>query len=403
MVYGVLRQLEYLDIIISRFSRHPLRKMKTRTLMALRLGVYQLLFLDRIPESAAVNETVKAFRGKKGQPNWLVGFVNATLRAIGSKRSLLPGPDCGGQRGLPVLNHPQWIVKRWEKNFGRKTSNEICSQNNREPVLCIRTNTRLINRSDLQVILQEKGVLATVGKYSPDALLLESFSGPITTLPGYNEGLFQVQDEAAQLIAFLLGQFGSSKFYLDACAGLGGKTSHLAQLIPGDAQLTAIEPEDKRFALLESNLIRLRLTERVRKFHMTLDQFCDTIKEKFAAILVDAPCSGTGVIRRHPDIRWNRKPADLPEYQKTQKQLLDMAVSLLEPGGVIVYATCSMEPEENQLVIRSFLERHKQFCTIDCRKFLPVSAVRLVNGDGFFSPTPCDGLDGFFAARLQHC
>src|SRR5665647_3350257 len=192
-------------------------------------------------------------------------------------------------------------------------------------------------------------------------LIIDTFPGGIASLPGYDQGHFQVQDEAAQLASMLVGALPARCRVLDGCAGLGGKTSHLAELLPPAGAIVAIEPDTRRFGFLRENLKRLGHTEQVTPVRTDLQSYAATRPLPFDAILIDAPCSGTGVIRRQPDIRWNRQPSDLALYQHTQLQLLATATFLLKPGRILVYATCSLEPEENEEVIHEFLEQHPQF------------------------------------------
>ncbi|MDH5525672.1 MAG: RsmB/NOP family class I SAM-dependent RNA methyltransferase, partial [Desulfobulbaceae bacterium] len=218
-------------------------------------------------------------------------------------------------------------------------------------------------------------------------------------LPGYEQGLFQVQDEAAQLVCNLLAPFSAGN-YLDGCAGLGGKTMHLAQLMVDTAILAAVEPSAGRIAMFRENIQRLQLP-RIEIYEGTLQAFCQQTPEKFQGILLDAPCSGLGVIRRHPEIRWSRAKKDLDRYQAIQRELLTCAAPLVVEGGVLVYATCSIDPKENEEVVTSFLNDFPQFKLSDPREFLPDEARVLVDDCGFFKTTPEQGLDGFFAARLQ--
>jgi 16S rRNA (cytosine967-C5)-methyltransferase len=249
--------------------------------------------------------------------------------------------------------------------------------------------------------LRNHGLNVEAGKFSPLAIKLYDYRGPITTIQGFADGLFQVQDEAAQLVSLLLGSLQPGKSYLDGCAGLGGKTSHLAQRLTTNSKLFAVEPNPGRIKKLQENLERLRLDTTVTIVEGTLDLLLPDHKEKFAGILIDAPCSGLGVIRRHPDIRWNRKQEDLSRYQEIQINLLKVAAQLVTSHGILVYATCSTEPEENDEVIKQFLAGHKQFALSDCRDVLPENVASLVDSKGFFRTLPGrDDLDGFFAARL---
>ena len=399
LIYGVLRHKEYLDHIIRLHSSHPLRKMKPRTLMTLRIGVYQLLFLHRIPESAAVNATVNTLKAAK-QPAWLIGFVNGLLRAVAKKRATLSSSSQMEQAEPPLLNHPAWLLERWQARFGREQARTICRINNTEPPLTLRVNGRRTSPSLLQALLEHSGIGARPGAFSSSSLLVERFPGTIDALPGYTEGYFQVQDEAAQLASLLIGPLPDRGRVLDGCAGLGGKTSHLAERLPPQGSLIAIEPDGRRSRLLRQNLTRLGLGDQVRCLRTDLTTFAETRPLPFDAILIDAPCSGTGVIRRHPDIRWNRQPEELVRYQADQLQLLTVAARLLAPGGVLVYATCSLEAEENEAVVAEFLAGHPHLAEENAAAQLPASARGLVDGSGFFRPTPADGLDGFFAARL---
>ena len=404
LVYGVIRWRGYLDWVVEKFSKHPLAKIKNRTLQGLRTGILQLLFMDRVPASAAINETVQALKDMK-QPRWLTGYVNGLLRSVVRQRENIPSPlDPEDSNSLPeavMLSHPEWLIERWKKRYGDFAAIKICRENNTQTSLCLRVNVTLTTPSALLEKLKKSKLHVASGEYSPLAIKLHDYHGPVTTIPGFRDGLFQVQDEAAQLISLLLGPMLPEKQYLDGCAGLGGKTSHLAQMLPPKSSLSAIEPNPGRLMKLKENLERLRLSKTVTIVEGTLDSLLPDNKEKFAGILIDAPCSGLGVIRKHPDIRWNRSPDDLHRYQKKQKALLKAAAQLLAANGILVYATCSTEPEENEEVITNFLARNPQFEVSGCKDFLPENGNRLVGSQGFFQTLPGqDDLDGFFAARL---
>lgn len=399
LIYGVLRRREYLDLLLARLCARPVDKLDPFVHWALAVGLYQLFCLDRIPESAAVNETVNALK-TAGLKKHLHGFVNGVLRSAIRRRASLPGPDTPLPSGAPLLNHPEWMTIRWASRFGREEMERICLANNREPRLVLRTNGLRIERSQLLELFKESSIAALPGKYAPDSLILPDHQGSVTSLPGYAEGYFQVQDEAAQLAVLLLGPFTEQGKYLDACAGLGGKTSHLLQLVGAESQVVAVEPEPRRRLLLQENIDRLFPERPLIICQSSLQDYCRTSGAQFNGVLIDAPCSGTGVTGRHPDIRWNRTPEDLVRYQRTQLDILENAADLVAPEGILVYATCSLENEENEKVIQHFLKRHQQFKSTDCREYLPESAGIFVE-DEFFSPHPAESIDGFFAARLQ--
>ena len=380
LVYGVLRRRGYLDSVIGRFSRHPLHKMKPRTRQALRVGVFQLLFFDRIPPAIAIHETVQVLKAAR-QPAWLTGFVNATLRGIDRERSGLPDPSGMNESAVAAgfLNHPLWLVERWIKRYGKDIAYSICRQNSEVPDLGLLVNLARTTTVDFFRRLAEQGIAAQPGR-APAAVR---------------------QDEAAQLVVELLRPFGAGR-YLDGCAGLGGKTGQLAGLLPSAARITAVEPSSNRVGLLKQNLTRLGILDRVEIVNSRLAELVESHAALFDRVLVDAPCSGIGVIRRQPDIRWLRQPADLLRYQEGQLALLAAAAFLLKKEGVLVYATCSTEPEENDEVIARFLQSNPEIRLTDCREFLPVTARDLVDDQGFLRTLPVNGeLDGFFAARLQ--
>lgn len=400
LIYGVLRQRQYLDNCLSVFCRQPIRKLHPFVHQALAVGLYQILFLDRIPESAAVNETIKAMKIIH-LASKLQGFVNGVLRTMIRERHRIPDYDSPDKNGMAVLNHPSWLTERWERHFGRQEMLRICACNNLRPALVLRVNPLVTAKEDLLAQLTQEGISAKPGVHAPHAVILPDFRGPIQEIPGFSQGAFQVQDESAQLTGLLLAPFAKHSRFLDGCAGLGGKTCHLLEITAEfSATVIAVEPDQHRFLLLRENMARLHPHGPVELHSCDLFDFSQQTSDRFDGVLIDAPCSGTGVIRRHPDIRWNRKAFNLPEFAKKQRQLLDVAANLLTPGGTLVYATCSIEPEENQGVVSDFLRSHPLFKLTDSGSFLPASAARLVK-DGFFQPHPTEDTDGFFAARLS--
>lgn len=399
IVYGVLRHQRYLDFLLARVSRHPLTRMKPMTLQALRVGLFQLVFMDRIPPPAAVNETIKALHAAR-QPKWLVGFVNGLLRTLAGTPGLSATPWNNPDIAPAIAHsHPDWLFERWHGRFGRQKTIALCLHNNSRPILSLAINNRRISRDDFLALARDAGIVAQAGTLAPDAVLLPHFSGPISQVPGYSQGLFNVQDEGAQLIVPLLAPFPVGH-YLDACAGVGGKTIQLAQLVSAGSQITAIEPNASRFALLRENIDRMKPAAAITSHNSTLADFASSCEDRFAAVLVDAPCSGLGVIRRQPDIRWNRSPNDLHRYHHEQLDLLHTAASLVAPGGTLLYATCSSEPEENNEVATSFLRLHPDFSTAPTEE-LAQYLKNFINEHGLFELPPGNGHDGFFAALFK--
>ena len=399
LVYGVLRKRHYLQTLIRRLCRHPLTRLEPFVLHSLEIGLYQLFLLDRIPESAAVNETVNAVKAA-GLPQRLQGFVNGILRESIRQRGNLPDSLTDPATGKPYLNHPPWLTERWARHFGETEMRGICAANTAEPSLVIKINTARTTRDRCRLLLEQAGISCRDGCFARQALVLPGYRGSIPQLPGYDDGLFLVQDEATQLAPLLLGPFLQDGRYLDACAGLGGKTASLLEL---EEQLgllvVALEPEGSRFARMAENLQRLHPHSSCTMLRCTLQEFAAAGERTFHGVLVDAPCSGTGVTGRHPDIRWNRREEDLPRYQTLQLDILNTAASLVAGNGILVYATCSLEPEENQQVVEQFLAGHPDFERTDPAPFLPSAARRLVE-DMYFRSLPDGTIDGFFAARL---
>ncbi len=400
LVYGVLRWQRYLDWVLAAHANHPLHKMKPLTLQALRVALFQTLFMDRIPDSAAINETIKILHSAR-QPRWLTGFVNALLRAISAKKNSLPLPS--DEVNVPWrvgLSHPDWLLDRWQDRYGHDATVRICQLNNTPPSLVLRLNPARSNARNFLAAMTQAGIDAQPGAMVPDSVVLQGALPAVEELPGYAEGQFMVQDQGAQLIPLLFGAPLVGPV-LDGCAGLGGKTSHLASLLPAGSRLMAVEPHAARIVRLRENLTRLGYLDRVKIIPATLAQYANDCQEHFQTILLDVPCSGLGVIRRHPEIRWHRQPADLTRYQAMQSELLDIAAPLLAAGGVLVYATCSTEPEENEEAIDRFLEHHPDFALSPCALALPPVARVFLDGRGFFRTIPnLSGTDGFFAARL---
>ncbi|MFZ5775137.1 MAG: 16S rRNA (cytosine(967)-C(5))-methyltransferase RsmB [Thermodesulfobacteriota bacterium] len=396
LAYGVMRWQGWLDQVLGELASHPLAKMKPLTRAALRVGLFQLFCLERVPPAAAINETVQALR-QAGQPKWLVGFVNGVLRAAARASSRFAPPDAAAA----LASHPAWLVARWHELFGPARTNAICWANNQEPPLVVRIEPDKSPVAAFISQLTEAGLAtAEPGRYAPAAVRIEGWRGPVASLPGYHEGLFQVQDEAAQLVVPLLGALPEEGRGLDACAGLGGKTVQWAALLAPSARLTAVEPNLRRLGLLAENLHRAGLPP-METFQGELAAFVQTNPPLYDAVLVDAPCSGLGVIRRQPDIRWERSLDELGRYQARQRELIAAAAGLVRPGGVLVYATCSIDPLENDAVIEAFLADHQNFLLSPAQEHLPASARSLVDPKGFLRTSPEQGLDGFFAARLE--
>ncbi len=393
LVYGVLRNREKLDWALNQFSKKTIDRTDAWTRNILRLGAYQILSLDRVPVSAAVNTAVDLAR-LHGRTS---AYVNGLLRNLDRTRREIawPGPEDPVRRLAVLYSHPAWLVRRWVGRFGTETAETLLQANNRPSPLAIRTNTLKATRDTLKDLLAARGTETRETAYSPVGLAIVSSPG-LLKLAEFQEGLFTVQDEAAQLIGMMLAP-GPGENVLDACAAPGGKATHLAELMKNEGSIVALESDPKRMERISENSGRLG-TGIIRPVLGDATRFREGLFDK---ILIDAPCSGLGLLRRHPDGRWIKRESTIAEKQPLQKEILGNCSQLLKPGGVLVYATCTTEPEENEDVINTFLADHPAFSLDDPRRFLPDPAGKLVDGSGFFRTFPgAQEMDGFFGARM---
>ena len=415
IVTGVIRWLSLLDWHIKHHLHSHTRKLPGFVMNHLRAGTYQILFLDRIPPSAAVNEAVRGI--KSSRYSWASGLVNAVLRRLAGKRKLsgpkkartIPPGTYSSMVGMKNLvrrialeqSHPEWMVKRWTRTFSPEKAMEYCRSNNRHAPLALRINTRAVTVDQAVEALESRGISVKPGLYSPVALILEDYRGAPAAIPGFEQGWFQVQDEAAQLISFLVAP-EPGETVLDACAGPGGKTTHIAAIMADRGTVHAIDRNRARLKLLEQNQARLGLHS-ISAIRLDLSSGnMKDLKSGYHRILLDAPCSGLGVIRRHPDIKWNRTPDSILELSKLQGRLLATVVELVKPGGRIVYSVCTLEPEETTDIIEGFLKKHRTWRLLPADSVLEGQARNLVDREGFLFTIPVTGgPDGFFAAVLQ--
>lgn len=400
LVYGVLRHQSTLDWRLDHVATKSMAKLPARVRMALRLGAYQLLHLDRIPPSAAVNESVALI--KAGSPGHWPGFVNAVLRAL-TRTPAPPWPDRGTDpaRALSVRYAcPPWLAERWIARFGVQDAEALCRSTTIIPPLTIRVNTLRTTRDALASKLTELGFTVRPTRISPVGLILEKF-GSVADLPLFRDGTFYVEDEAAQLVAPILDPHPGESV-LDACAAPGGKTTHLAALMQNHGELFAVDSSAARLRLLEDNCRRLGIgiVQTIKADAASLPPHLRG--RPFDRILLDAPCSGLGVLRRHPEGKWRKEAETLKQHQALQRRLLEQAGNCLRPGGVLVYSTCSSEPEENEQVIDQFCSAHKEFRREPVAPWLPRQGSSLVTGQGDLSTMRNDdSMDLFFAARLR--
>jgi len=401
LVYGVVRHQARLDWVIRQHLRSPKQKIPSRLKCLLRLGTYQLLYLDRVPTSAAVNESVQLAKSRAGSK--IGDFVNAVLRAIAKDphdpTQLLPIAD-PIERVAISQSHPDWLVRRWVERFGLERTMLLCQADNEIPPVTLRLSRLKTVREKLAESLVGAGLKVDPGRVSQDALLLQT-AASLRALQAYRDGWFYVQDEAAQLISYAVNpQPGEA--ILDACAAPGGKTSHMAERMRNRGEILALDVSEERLMSLRENAERLGASIITPQRMDVSKPLINVINARFDRILVDAPCSGLGVLRRHPEGKWQKLGAMIAWHQSLQLKILEYVAPLLKKGGVLVYSTCSTEAEENETVVDAFLEKHPGFFVEDLRTVFPPQASGLVTERGFlntlFNPYR---MDFFFAARFK--
>ena len=386
--FGSCRWFHLLEFELSLLLKRPLKKKDSDIRCLLIIGLYQLRELN-IADYAAINETVSAI-DELHKP-WAKGLVNAVLRNYQRQSEMVK--DCVAKADLSVrMSHPKWIVDKLATQQNNHLE-EILTNNNQRPPMTLRANTRKSSPSEIQKSLEEADIQATLGQIAKTALTLTKPMS-VEKLPGFNEGLWSVQDEASQLVPDLL-QLKPGLRVLDACAAPGGKTCHILESERSLSECVAVDISSERLKKIKENLFRLHFKATLLSADASdTDSWWDG--NGFDRILLDAPCSATGVIRRHPDIKLLRKESDLSSLQHSQKSLLESLWACLKPGGLLLYTTCSVLKEENQDVVSAFLE------STDNAKYEGIAAdwgVECDNGRQLL-PSANTGSDGFFFSLL---
>jgi 16S rRNA (cytosine967-C5)-methyltransferase len=398
LVYGVLRMQAHLDWILAGLYRGDYDKMEQGIKNILRSGLYQLKFSDRLPAFAVVDEAVKIAKRLNAGAG---GLVNAVLRSYLRNTDKITFPSLGKNPAEHIAarySHPLWLVKTWLDIYGREETIALCQAHNELPPLMIRANTLKISRQVLEERLQSEDFHCAPARFSPDGIRLIESPRPVQKTALFKEGLLRLQDEAAQLISYLVSP-GSGESVLDVCAGSGGKALHLAALMNNSGRILALDRDAEKITQLQKDAARMGATLIETRGADLSAPLSKEFTEKFDHVLVDAPCSGTGTLGRNPEIKWRLAAADIPLLSKTQKTILHQASEAVKKGGRLIYGTCSVLPAENDEVIRGFLTDHPDF-TVD----IPPPAVsdQLRDSRGFFRTYPHrHDMDGFFGAILK--
>jgi 16S rRNA (cytosine967-C5)-methyltransferase len=399
LVHGIVRRKRTLDAIIDRLAKQPAHRQPPNLRQLLRLGLYQLRYLDRIPASAAVNTTVDL--AKANGLTGLAGVVNGILRQYirlqteGGEVLNLP-LDPIGRLGT-LHSFPDWLVEHWVTEIGEDETEQLCQAFNCVPKIELRVNILKIDRVKLIDIFQSVDISVIPIPNVPQGLQLIGNVGAIDKLPGYEEGWWTIQDSSAQLVTHLLDpQPGET--VIDACAAPGGKTTHMAELMGNTGRILALDKTASRLKKLQQNLDRLQLSgvNILTGDSCTLSELTGTADR----VLLDAPCSGLGTLHRRADARWQKTLPQIEELAKLQTRLLANTATWVKPGGVLVYATCTVHPLENDRVITPFLAAHPEWHIELPPSDSPVAS--LVGTDGWIEVWPHrQHMDGFFMVKLR--
>ena len=407
LAYGVLRRQETIDWRLGALLTKLLSRLPMVVQMLLRLGVYQLLYLDRIPARAAVDETVTLAKSsaKKLGRDWS-GLVNGVLRNL-IRLPAPPPPDMAVHpaEALSVRYAvPLWLCRRWIERLGLEQAEAACRTSSTIPGVTLRVNRRHAAREELLERWRQAGIPAHPTTVSPVGVTLDK-GQPVTSLPGFQTGDFYVEDEAAQLIPLVVDP-QPGELVLDACAAPGGKTTHLAERMDNRGRIVAMDRQQERLKLLQENCRRLGASV-VQPVLGDARTPIEVLRQAalpvaFDRILLDVPCSGLGVLRRHPDAKWKKHTGMFQRHRQLQRDLLTGVSAVLRPGGVLVYSTCSTEWEETESVVGWFCEAHPEWTRESVAPWLPPAALPFVTARGALSTMGNDcGMDGFYAARLR--
>lgn len=358
LVNGTIRMKLHLEWVLKLFLTRPERRLAPNVEANLLMSIYQLLFLDRIPDYAVINEAVELAKLEGADAG---RFVNGVLRNIARNLGSIEYPDKEKEplKYLSVVySHPDWLVSRWLNNYGWEPAVRFLRFNNSPAPLTVRVNTLRIDLKEMMGIFAGERVKAHPSSVYPAGVIIEDTAKPIMEMEAYKKGLFYVQSEATMLISQALAPEPGDMVF-DMCCGVGGKSTHLAELMLNKGKVKAFDIYDKKLNILQANCRRLGISivEPVKADILTFDFPAGSA----AGVLLDAPCTGLGVLRARSDLRWRRKPSDIQELSRLQEKMLERAAAAVKPGGFLVYSTCTLEPEETEQVVQQFMTRHREF------------------------------------------
>lgn len=393
LVYGVTTWKLTLDTIIQKYSKIKIKKISPWVINILRMGAYQIVFLDKVPKSAAVNESVNLCKKYGGKS---VGFVNAILRKV-EKSDYLELFEIKNdiEKISKTTSMPEWIVKELNKEFNTEKVNEICKNSNLKPKITIRVNNLKTTKNELRKSLQSKEIEVEDGIIE-DFLYLKNVKN-ITNLDEYKKGLFTMQDESAGLTALVLNP-KEGESILDCCSAPGGKTTYIAELMNNNGNVMAWDLYKHRLDKVQENSKRLGI-DIIKTEENDATVLKEEYIEKIDKILIDAPCLGLGVIKRKPDIKWQRKFEDVEEISKIQEKILNTCSKYLKKGGILVYSTCSIIQSENEKIVEKFL-KSENFELEEINNINIENVENKITKKGIIKLYPSENMDGFFISKL---
>ena len=397
LVYGVIRRKRTLDSLINQLATKKASQQPLKLRIILQLGLYQLRYLNKIPPCAAVNTSVEL--AKHNGIKKLAGVVNAILRnylrkSDSSECLILPN-DKIAHLGVKY-SFPDWIISTFHQQFSWTETEQLLQWFNQSPKLDLRVNTLRIKTEALQQRLSTIGIKTSTLAHFPQALRLKESAGNLASLPEFQEGLFTIQDTSAQLVAHLLNP-QPQETIIDACAAPGGKTTHLAELMNDTGRIIAVDCYSSRLKKISENINRLQLNS--VEIHEGDSSNLDLGEGIADRVLVDVPCSGLGTLHKNPDIRWQKKPEQIPPLTKLQSQILTNTAQWVKKGGVLVYATCTLNIAENEQIIKDFLADHPQW-HLDIKSNILDDNFSLTSKGMVKIFPPREEMDGFFMAKL---
>ncbi len=399
MVYGVLENDIFLEHVISKSSKIKMKKIHKPILIILKMGIYQIFFMDSVPSSAAVNESVILAKkyGNKGS----IGYVNGMLRNISRNKDELKNIDIEDpiKRISVKYSHPRWMVDKWTKEYGIDFTEDLCRSNNEKPNLNITVNTLKTSREDLKNRLKKSGFKTRESRYSVDSLIIEN-PFKISDIKEFKSGEFTIQDESSALVAQIMNPEPGSTV-IDVCSAPGGKSVHIAQKMENKGRVISRDIYEHKLSLIRSNSQRLGIDIIETEIYDAIE-IDGSLVNTADYVLVDAPCSGLGLIRRKPEIKANKSQEDIESLSDLQFRILNNAKNYLKIGGVLIYSTCTIGKRENVDIIDKFLKENTDFSKLDLSGYIKSEVEIPSLQEGYIELYPnIHGTDGFFIAKMK--